>query len=107
METLKKEQIEKEKNPFLHEDVETPVYCPCCFARGDRLDAWFFMSEVTHEYLSVRAQCNGCGGEWWAVYSLMSITPMIPIEDDERVSQTPRLSKPHELDTLINETSNE
>ena len=74
METLKKEQTKTEKNPFLDEDVETTVYCPCCFARGDRLDAWFFMSEATHEYLSVRAQCRGCGGEWWAVYSLMSIT---------------------------------
>lgn len=38
----------------------------------------------------------------------MSITPMIPIEeDDERVSQTPRLSEKHQLNTLISEASNE
>ena len=70
-----KEQTGKVNDPFTDSEFKRPLYCPCCFTQGDRQDAWSFMSEATHEYLSVRAQCRGCGGEWWAVYSLMSITP--------------------------------
>jgi hypothetical protein len=84
---LEKDQTQKEKNPFLEAHVETPIYCPGCFAGGDSLDAWFFMSEATHEYLSVRVHCRGCDGAWWAVYSLISMDPVktdvITLGDEE------------------------